>query len=126
MADSINIKPSHEGAFTKKAKAAGKSVAAMASSVLSAPEGKYSAATRKQANFARNASKWNHGGNKQLADFYKPAPYNPNPPKSIDLKDFMNPLAIAKKRIREDKMRIGDPQKEAQLMQEITNLGTQA
>lgn len=54
----IKIKKSHEGLFTAKAKKAGMSVQAFAKKVLSAPEGKYSPATRKQANFAKNAKAW--------------------------------------------------------------------
>jgi len=54
----IHIKPSHKGLFTKKARAAGQSVQGFAGKVLSAPKGRYSAATRRQANFARNAKKW--------------------------------------------------------------------
>lgn len=56
----ININPAHKGRFTKKAKAAGKSVQAEAKAVL-APGSHASAETRKQANFARNAAKWHHG-----------------------------------------------------------------
>lgn len=49
------IKPSHKGRFTRKAKAAGaESVQGYASKVLAAPKGKFSPATRTQANFARN------------------------------------------------------------------------
>jgi len=55
----IHIKKSHKGLFTAKAKAAGMSVQAFARHVLANKE-KYSAATVKQANFARNASKWKH------------------------------------------------------------------
>lgn len=55
----IKIKPSHKGKFTAKAKAAGKSVQQEAAAVLK-PGSKASAATKKQANFARNAAKWNH------------------------------------------------------------------
>jgi hypothetical protein len=54
----IKIKESNKGKFTKKANAAGMSVQEFASKVLAATEGRYSASTRKQANFARNASKW--------------------------------------------------------------------
>ena len=54
----IKIKKPHEGLFTAKAKRAGMSVQAFAKKVLSAPEGKYSPATRRQANFARNAKSW--------------------------------------------------------------------
>jgi len=55
----IHIKKSHEGSFTAKAKRAGMSVQAYAAKVL-AKGSKASAATKKQANFARNASKWKH------------------------------------------------------------------
>lgn len=55
----IHIKKSHEGLFTKKAKAHGMSASKFASHVL-ANKDKYSSATVKQANFARNASKWHH------------------------------------------------------------------
>lgn len=55
----IHIKKSHEGLFTKKAKAAGMGVQEYASHVLANKEN-HSSATIKQANFARNASKWNH------------------------------------------------------------------
>jgi hypothetical protein len=54
----IEIKKSHEGLFTAKAKKAGKSVQAYAAEVLANP-GRFSEATRKQAQFARNAKKWN-------------------------------------------------------------------
>jgi len=55
----IQIKKSREGLFTAKAKREGMTPAAFARKVLAAPEGRYSASTRKQANFARNARKWN-------------------------------------------------------------------
>lgn len=54
----INIKPENKGKFTAKANAAGMGVQEYASKVLSAPESKYDPSTRKQANFAKNASKW--------------------------------------------------------------------
>lgn len=54
----INIKPSKRGTFTKAAKQHGMSVQGFANMVLRNPS-KYSAAMRKKANFARNASKWN-------------------------------------------------------------------
>lgn len=54
----IKIRKSMEGVFTAKAKKAGMGVQAFAKKVLSAPEGKYSPATRRQANFARNAKSW--------------------------------------------------------------------
>jgi hypothetical protein len=44
--------------FTKAAKAHGMSVQGFANKVLRNPS-KYSAAMRKKANFAHNASKWN-------------------------------------------------------------------
>ncbi len=55
----INIKPSKRGTFTKAAKQHGMSVQSFANKVLRNPS-KYSAAMRKKANFARNASKWKH------------------------------------------------------------------
>lgn len=54
----VRIKPSKRGTFTKAAKQHGMSVQGFANSVLRNPS-KYSAAMRKKANFARNASKWN-------------------------------------------------------------------
>jgi len=56
----IKIKASHSGLFTRKAKRAGMSVAGFANKVLHATKGQYSASTRKQANFARNARKFRH------------------------------------------------------------------
>ena len=58
----IKIKRANEGIFTSKAKRAGMGVQAFAKKVLSAPEGKYSPATRRQANFARRAGTgWRKG-----------------------------------------------------------------
>jgi len=54
----IKIKKSREGLFTAKAKRAGMGVQAFARKVLAAPKGRYSASTRKQANFAKNAKAW--------------------------------------------------------------------
>ena len=54
----IHIKKSKRGTFTKAAKAHGMSIQGFANKVLRNPS-KYSAAMRKKANFARNASKWN-------------------------------------------------------------------
>ena len=54
----IHIKKSKRGTFTKAAKQHGMSVQSFANKVLKNPS-KYSAAMRKKANFARNASKWN-------------------------------------------------------------------
>lgn len=54
----IHIKPSRRGTFTKAAKQHGMSVQSFANKVLRNPS-KYSAAMRKKANFAHNASKWN-------------------------------------------------------------------
>lgn len=54
---SIKIKKSHKGLFTKKAKAAGMSVQGFAAKATKPGSGA-SAATKKQAVFAKNASKW--------------------------------------------------------------------
>ena len=56
----IKIKPANRGKFTAKAKRAKMSVQKYAGKVL-AKGSKASAATRKQANFARNARKWKRG-----------------------------------------------------------------
>lgn len=53
----IHIKKENRGKFTAKAKKAGMSVQAYASHVLRKGS-KSSTATRRQANFAKNASKW--------------------------------------------------------------------
>ena len=57
----IKIKPANKGKFTAKAKANGRSVQAEAAADLK-PGSKASGATKKQANFARNAATWNKGG----------------------------------------------------------------
>lgn len=54
----IHINPANKGKFTAKADTAGMGVQAFARQVLGAPEGRYPASTRKQANFARNAASW--------------------------------------------------------------------
>jgi hypothetical protein len=54
----IHINPKNKGKFTAKAKAHGESVQQYAAEVLK-PGSKASPATKKQANFARNARKWN-------------------------------------------------------------------
>jgi len=56
----IYINPANKGKFTAKAKAAGMGVQEYARKVMSAPEGRYPAATRRQANFAKNAAGWRH------------------------------------------------------------------
>lgn len=57
----IKIKKANRGKFTAKAKAAGMGVQAFAKKVLKKGS-KATAATRKQANFARNAKRFRHGG----------------------------------------------------------------
>ena len=54
----IHIRKSREGLFSAKAKRAGMGVQAYARKVL-AKGSRASAATKRQANFARNAKKWN-------------------------------------------------------------------
>ena len=51
------VPPENKGKFTAKAKASGMSVQQKAAAALK-PGSKASAATKKQANFARNAAKW--------------------------------------------------------------------
>jgi Zn-dependent oligopeptidase len=55
----IHIKPQNKGKFTAKAKRAGMSVQAYASKVLK-PSSGVSAATKKQAQFAKNSKKFKH------------------------------------------------------------------
>jgi len=55
--DKIKIKPSHVGLFSEKARKAGMSVQGYASHVL-APNSGANGATKKQANFAKNAAGW--------------------------------------------------------------------
>lgn len=57
MPSKTKIKPQNKGKFTAKAKRAGMSVPAYAKKVLKKGS-KATAATRKQANFARNAARW--------------------------------------------------------------------
>ena len=54
----INIKPSHRGLFTARAKANGKSVAAQAAADISNPN--VSTTIKRRAQFAANARKWRH------------------------------------------------------------------
>lgn len=54
----IRIRKSREGLFAAKARRAGMGVQAYARKVL-ARGSRASAATKRQANFARNAKKWN-------------------------------------------------------------------
>ena len=57
----IHIKPENRGKFTRKAKAHGEGVQQYAREVL-APGSHASGKTKQEANFARNAAHWNHGG----------------------------------------------------------------
>lgn len=63
----INIKKSKKGTFTNAAKERNKSVQAFADHVL-ANKDKYSPAMVKKANFAKNASEWNHFDDGGLVD----------------------------------------------------------
>jgi len=60
MGGSINIDPSKKGTFTAAATKHNMGVQEFANKVLSAEEGTYSPEMRMKANFAKNASKWNH------------------------------------------------------------------
>jgi hypothetical protein len=59
MASGIHINPSKKGTFTAAAKRAGMGVQAYAAYVLAHPN-QFSPDLRKKANFARNATKFNH------------------------------------------------------------------
>jgi len=67
----INIKPENKGKFTKKAKAKGKGVQEYARQIL-ANKDNYSTSTVKQANFARNAAKWNRYGGAGFTQYNAP------------------------------------------------------
>ena len=56
---SIHIKPENKGKFTADAKRHGESVQERAKEVLK-PGSKASTKEKREANFARNAAKWNH------------------------------------------------------------------
>jgi hypothetical protein len=58
----LKITIKHPGALTRKAKASGMSPRAFANKVMAAPKGRYTAQTRRQANFAKVAATWNHKG----------------------------------------------------------------
>lgn len=60
MKPKIQIKPENKGKFTAKAKQAGMGVQEFANKSL-AKGSKASPETKKQANFAKNAAKWNKG-----------------------------------------------------------------
>lgn len=70
----IHINPENRGKFTAKAKAKGKGVQEYARQVL-ANKDNYSPSTVKQANFARNASKWKKEEGGQI-DIYDVMPYS--------------------------------------------------
>lgn len=55
----IHIKPQNKGKFSRKAKSAGEGVQEYAAHVMANKED-YPASTVKQANFARNATKFKH------------------------------------------------------------------
>lgn len=57
----IHIDPSKKGTFSAQATKMGMSTQAAASKILNAPEGKYSPAMRKKANFAKNFAKQEGG-----------------------------------------------------------------
>jgi len=73
----IHIKPSKRGTFTAAAKEHGKSVQSFASQVL-ANKDNYSPAMVKKANFARNASKWNHQTGGEYFNDYNEQPIDPS------------------------------------------------
>lgn len=64
----IDIKPSNRGKFTEQAERRGMGVQTFASKVLSNP-GDYSETTRKRAQFAKNATKFNHASGGMLGVF---------------------------------------------------------
>lgn len=80
----IHIAPSKRGTFTAQATKMGMGIQAAASKILNAPEGRYSPAMRKKANFAKNfahayggdlthlnKAEWQEMGSGELQKFYE-------------------------------------------------------
>ena len=65
----IKIKPSKKGTFKTQASKMGMGVQEAASKILNAPEGKYSSAMRRKANFAKNFAKQD-GGYTDIPEFF--------------------------------------------------------
>jgi len=68
----IHIDPSKRGTFKAQASKMGMGVQEAASTILNAPEGKYSPAMRKKANFARNFAKEDGGYYQMGGDMMQP------------------------------------------------------
>jgi hypothetical protein len=74
----IHIDPAKRGTFKAQASRMGMGVQGAASTILNAPEGKYSPAMRKKANFARNFAK-EYGGYYQMGGEMMQAPQQGQP-----------------------------------------------
>jgi uncharacterized protein (DUF433 family) len=74
----IHIDPAKRGTFKAQASKMGMGVQGAASTILNAPEGKYSPAMRKKANFARNFAK-EYGGYYQMGGEMMQAPQQGQP-----------------------------------------------
>jgi hypothetical protein len=89
MGGSINIDPSKKGTFTAAATKHNMGVQEFANKVLSAEEGTYSPEMRMKANFAKNASKWNHENGGYLPKYVGGGGL---PPEALkDIGDIYNP-----------------------------------
>lgn len=85
------INPAHKGKFTAKAQSAGEGVQEYARKVLAAPEGRYDPATRKQANFARNAAAWHKEDGGRIGPLAKSS--HKMPDGTVMENTYHNPLA---------------------------------
>src|SRR5690606_25176475 len=85
------IDPAKKGTFTAQATKMGLSVQEAAKKILSAPEGKYSSAMRRKANFARNFAKQNGGNIPDNSSFGQGTPLTLNPGLNITFQEqFQN------------------------------------
>lgn len=83
----IHLNPANRGTFTAAATRHGKSVQGFASQVL-ANKQNYSPAMVKKANFARNASHWNHAEGGSTGNYQVGGSYNVSPEEAQRLKSL--------------------------------------
>ena len=83
----IHLDPAKRGTFTAAATKHGKSVQGFASQVLGNKDN-YSPAMVKKANFARNASKWNHAEGGAIGNYQVGGSYNVSPQELERLKSL--------------------------------------
>ena len=94
----ISINPANKGQFTNRAQAAGMGTQAYANKVMNAPLGEYPPEVRKQANFARNASKWNEGGRVPISSTQPHGPMHLSEGGEIEIGISEAPVKMMKKK----------------------------